>query len=309
MPRSHRRREGHKVIGPWPSVRRAAILVAMTTRWIVGVDGSEPSVDALRWAAEHAAPHDAVLEAVSVFHVPAVLAMMTAKRGLGVDELGLAATAGHELDLVIERVAASVPVTALVVEGATGPELVRSAEGADLLVVGQTGTSDGRFSRLGSVTRYCATHAPVPVVAVPARGATHPVGRVVVGFDGSDNAEAALRWAFEFCRPEASVRVVCAIEAAPWLGERTTRERLPDEVAAEQSALHSRIAAIDTAGRAEVMVVFDAPRRALEVAGRDADLVVVGARGRGRVAAELLGSVSTSLLHGSVAVAIVPKPE
>jgi nucleotide-binding universal stress UspA family protein len=281
----------------------------MTMRWIVGVDGSEPSVDALRWAVEHAAARDAQLVAVSVFHVPAVMALMTAKRGLGVDELGLAATAGHELDVAIERVGSSVAITPRVVEGATGPELVRVAEDADMLVVGQAGGGDERTPRLGSVARHCATRAGVPVVVVPAGGSTHPVSRVVVGFDGSTNAEAALRWALEFSPPEVSVRVVCAIEVAPWLGERVTRERFPDEVAAEETALRARIDAIDTTHRVEVMNVLDAPRRALEVTGRDADLIVVGARGRGVIAAELLGSVSTSLLHGHVAVAIVPETE
>ena len=282
----------------------------MTTTWIVGVDGSEPSVDALRWAAEHAAPRSAELVAVSVFHVPPVMALFTAKRGLGVDELGLAATAGHEVDVAIERVGSSVPVTPLVVEGATGPELVRSADGAEVLVVGQTaGGDEERFPRLGSVARYCATHAPVPVVVVPAGRSLHAVSRVVVGFDGSANAEAALRWALEFSPPEVSVRVVCAIDVAPWLGERVTRERFPDEVKAEESALRSRIDTIDTEHRVEVMVVLDAPRRALEVTGRDADLIVVGARGRGLIATGLLGSVSTSLLHGHVAVAIVPEAE
>lgn len=281
----------------------------MTTRWIVGVDGSEPSLGALRWAVGQAAPHDAELTAVTVFHVPPVMALFTAKRGLGVDELGLAATAGHELDVAIERVGSSLPITPVVLEGATGPELVGVAQDADALVVGQTGGGDERFPRLGSVARYCATHARVPVVVVPAARSTHPVGRVVVGFDGSPNAEAALRWALEFALPEVSIRVVCAIEVAPWLGERITRERFPDEVAAEESALRDRIESIDRARRVEVMTVLDAPRRALEVTGRDADLIVVGARGRGVIAAGLLGSVSTSLLHGHVAVAIVPQPE
>jgi nucleotide-binding universal stress UspA family protein len=303
------RREGHKVIRHWRSAQWAAILDAMTTRWIVGVDGSEPSVDALRWAAEHAGSRGAELVAVSVFHVPPVMALFTAKRGLGVDELGLAATAGHELDVAIERVGPSVPVTPLVVEGSTGPELVRSADDADALVVGQTGGGDERFPRLGSVARYCATHARVPVVVVPAGRSTHPVSRVVVGFDGSANAEAALRWALEFSSPEVSVRVVCAIEVVPWLGERVTRERFPEEVTAEESALRARIDTIDTTRRAEVMFLLDAPRRALEVTGRDADLIVVGARGRGVIAAGLLGSVSTSLLHGHVAVAIVPEQD
>ena len=69
----------------------------MTNHWIVGVDGS--SVDALRLALHHAPTRGVEVTAVTAFHVPAVMAMLTAKRGFGVDELGLGATAGHELDV------------------------------------------------------------------------------------------------------------------------------------------------------------------------------------------------------------------
>ena len=122
--------------------------------------------------------------------------------------------------------------------------------------------------------------------------------------------ESALRWALEFTGPGAAVRVVGAMEIAPWLGERVTREQFPEEVAAEQAALTTAIDAIDVAGRTERMLVLDSPRHALDIAGRDADLIVVGTRGRGLIAAELLGSVSTSLLHRQgVPVAIIPHHE
>lgn len=282
----------------------------MTQQWIVGVDGSPASVDALRWAVAYAPSHDAELTAVSVFHVPAVMALFTAKRGLGVDELGLAATAAHDLDVVIEGVLSSVAVRPRVVEGNAAQELVDAAAAADALILGQIGGGGLRRHRLGSVARYCATHSSAPVVVVPSGWHAHPLGRVVVGFDGSANAGSALRWALEFTGPGAAVRVVGAMEIAPWLGERVTREQFPEEVAAEQAALTTAIDAIDVAGRTERMLVLDSPRHALDIAGRDADLIVVGTRGRGLIAAELLGSVSTSLLHRQgVPVAIIPHHE
>ena len=97
----------------------------MTNQWIVGVDGS--SVDALRWAVEHAASRGVAVTALTAFHVPAVMAMMTAKRGFGVDELGLAATAGHDLDLAIADVAPGAVVTPQVVEGQAAHVLVDAA--------------------------------------------------------------------------------------------------------------------------------------------------------------------------------------
>ncbi|HSL73261.1 MAG TPA: universal stress protein [Ilumatobacteraceae bacterium] len=282
----------------------------MTQQWIVGVDGSPASVDALRWAVAHAPSHEAELTAMSVFHVPTVMALFTAKRGLGVDELGLAATAAHELDVVIDGVPSAAGITARVIEGNAAQELVDAAAEADALILGQVGGGELRRHRLGSVARYCATHSSAPVVVVPTGWHAHPVGRVVVGFDGSANAGTALRWALEFTGPGAAVRVVGAMEIAPWLGERVTREQFPDEVAAEQAALTAAIDAIDVDGRTERMLVLDSPRHALDLAGRDADLIVVGTRGRGLIAAELLGSVSTSLLHNQgVPVAIIPHPE
>jgi nucleotide-binding universal stress UspA family protein len=279
----------------------------MTQQWIVGVDGSPASVDALRWAVTHAPSHDAALTAMSVFHVPTVLALFTAKRGLGVDELGLAATAAHELDVVIDSLPSAAEIRPRVIEGNAAQELVDAAAEADALIVGQIGGGELRRHRLGSVARYCATNSSVPVVVVPSGWHAHPLSRVVVGFDGSANAETALRWALGFTGPGAAVRVVGAMEIAPWLGERVTREQFPDEVAAEQASLTAAIDAIDVEGRTERMLVLDSPRHALDLAGRDADLIVVGTRGRGRIAAELLGSVSTSLLHGQgIPVAIIP---
>lgn len=278
---------------------------AMSERWIVGVDGSDEAADALRWAVHHASGRAVDVTAINAFHVPAIMALMTAKRGFGVDELGLAATAGHELDVAIERVGGA--VSPEVVEGQAAHVLVDAAVDAGLLVVGQRGSGDLRGHRLGSVSRYCATHSPAPVVVVPTPWSPRANEHIVVGFDGSDNSLAALRWALDFASAQTSITVVSAVEVAPWLGETLTRERFPDEVAEQERSIRAAIDAVDVDGRTTTSIVLDLPRNALFEASKTADLTVVGARGRGLIAAELLGSVSTWLLQQAVApVAIVP---
>ena len=283
----------------------------MTAQWIVGIDGSEAAVAALRWTVGQGAHRDVQVTALGAYHVPAIMAMFTAKRGFGVDELGLAATAGHDVDLAIEavtgRAAASVPVHPLVIEGQAQHVLVDASVDADLLVVGRTGAGDLRHHLLGSVSRYCVTHAKAPVAVVPVDAPVGAASSIVVGFDGSDHAGAALRWALDFAGDTAGIRAVAAIEVAPWVDEELSRDRFADQIEAEQQRITDALDAVDPDGRAERSIVLQGPRQALAEAQSDADLVVVGTRGHGRIAAGLLGSVSTWLLQDSrVPVVVVP---
>jgi len=281
----------------------------MSARWITGVDGSDAAVVALDWAARRAVERNADVTALGAFHVPAPMALMSAKRGFGVDELGLEATTGHDVDVAIATVTESVDlrIEPRIVEGPPAHVLVDASEEADLLVVGRSGSGGLRHLVLGSVSRYCATNAHSPVVVVPAEPTRAATERIVVGFDGSDHAAAAVRWALDFADGRASVQVVTAIEAAPWLDAGMAREMFPDEIAGQEAELAESLAAADPDGRAERTVTLADPRRALAEASADADLVVVGARGHGRIAAELLGSVTTWLLHDATGpVAVVP---
>ena len=283
----------------------------MTAHWVVGIDGSEAAIAALRWAVHQGATRDAQVTALGAYHVPAIMAMFTAKRGFGVDELGLAATAGHDVDLAIESVSGGagdvVPLQPLVLEGQAQHVLVDASADADLLAVGRTGAGDLRHHVLGSVSRYCVTHAHAPVVVVPLDGPLGPVSSIVVGFDGSDHAAVALRWALDFAGASAHVRAVAAIEVAPWVDEELSRDRFGDEIEAEQQRIVDALDVVDPDGRAERTIVLQGPRQALAEAQPGADLVVVGTRGHGLIAAGLLGSVSTWLLHDStVPVVVVP---
>lgn len=286
--------------------------MVMTAHWIVGIDGSEAAVAALRWTVDQGAHRDVRITALGAYHVPAIMAMFTAKRGFGVDELGLAATAGHDVDQAIEAVSgdagASVPVQPLVIEGQAQHVLVDASGDADLLAVGRTGAGDLRHHLLGSVSRYCVTHADAPVVVVAEDASLGAVSSIVVGFDGSDHAGAALRWALDFAGDAAVVRAIAAIEVAPWVDEELSRDRFADQIEAEQHRITDALDAVDPDGRAERSIVLQGPRQALAEAQTGADLVVVGTRGHGPIAAGLLGSVSAWLLHDStVPVVVVPK--
>lgn len=283
----------------------------MTARWIVGIDGSEAAVAALRWTVVQGVHRDVQITALGAYHVPAIMAMFTAKRGFGVDELGLAATAGHHVDQAIESVTggadAAVPLEPLVIEGPASHVLVDASVDADLLAVGRTGAGDPRHHLLGSVSRSCVTHARAPVVVVPVDASFGAVSSIVVGFDGSDHAGAALRWALDFAGGIADVRAVAAIEVAPWVDEELSRDRFADQIEAEQQRITDALDAVDPDGRAERSIVLRGPRQALAEAQRGTDLVVVGTRGHGLIAAGLLGSVSSWLLHDStVPVVVVP---
>lgn len=287
----------------------------MTGRWIVGIDGSDAAIVAMHWAARHAAEHGAELVAVSAFHVPAVMAAFTAKRGMGVDDIGLAATAAHDVDVAIEQASGDVePGTVMVQpwveEGQAAHVLVDLAADADLLVIGRRGSGELREHLLGSVSRYCATHSSTPVVVVPDGWEQRRSERIVVGFDGSDNSVDAVRWALEFAGESARVRIVAAIDVAPWLDARVTRERFPDEIAEHEQRVNDQLDSLDPDVRAERSIVLHSPRQAIAEAAGSADLLVVGARGHGGVAAGLLGSVSTWILHDTnAAVVVVPRTE
>jgi len=279
----------------------------MTSRWIVGIDGSDSAANALRWAARHSKNRDVELVVLRAFHVPAGLALLTAKRGFGVDQLGLSATAAHEVDEAIVAID-GLRAESLIVEGHPARKMVEVAADAALLVVGRTGEGDLLHHSLGSVSRYCATHSGAPVVVVPAAREPSELKVVAVGFDGSDNAIAALRWAVEFAPDSATIRAIAAIEHAPWIGQDLTFARFSTEIGQEEQRINDAIDAVDPNGRVKRDIALRGARQTLTDASDAADLLVVGSRGHGRMVAGLLGSVSTAILYSSVCpVAVIPR--
>ncbi|MEZ5102702.1 MAG: universal stress protein [Thermoleophilia bacterium] len=145
---------------------------------------------------------------------------------------------------------------------------------------------------------------------MPSSDAARPV---VVGVDDSPGSVAALRFALrEAALRGALLRVVHAW-TVPALGEAAGMvPLLLDDLRREEHAVLDR--AIEQAtdgGRPDVdlqrVLVEDPPGRALIEAAHDAQLVVVGSRGRGGFAGLLLGSVSQQVAHHAPCpVVIVP---
>lgn len=133
---------------------------------VVGVDGSDSSADALRWAAAQARLTGSDLHAVYAWDFPTTYGWAWGPGFTGVD---LAEESRKDLDSVIARVldgASDVPVVARVERGHAAEVLVAVSRGADLLVVGSRGRGAFADMLLGSVSLHCAQHAQCPVVII-----------------------------------------------------------------------------------------------------------------------------------------------
>jgi nucleotide-binding universal stress UspA family protein len=140
-------------------------------RIVVGADGSEGAVQALRFAIEEARIRGAELRAVTAWHVPpAVYGSGWAPATTDLDEFRkLAESALRESVEEAGAAEAGVEVAPVVREGNPVDVLLAESEGADLLVLGTRGMGGFKGLLLGSVSQQCAHHATCPVVIVPPR--------------------------------------------------------------------------------------------------------------------------------------------
>ncbi|KES03182.1 hypothetical protein BU52_31815 [Streptomyces toyocaensis] len=140
---------------------------------VVGVDGSEASAAALRWAAEQAAALRADVVAVHAWEA-------TAPRVAPYAPVSVRPTPAQERDaaarLLTETLRRALgprtagAVRAELVEGQAVRVLLNRARGALMLALGRTVHGQGDAPDVGPVGRECLRHASVPVVAVPAPG-------------------------------------------------------------------------------------------------------------------------------------------
>jgi nucleotide-binding universal stress UspA family protein len=132
-------------------------------RIVVGVDGSEGSKGALRWAACQAELTGASLEVVMAWEVPVIpYGVWTGHDAGGQTQ--------EALDDAVQEVVDEpnqVHVVTTAIEGRPELALLEAAEKADLLVVGSRGHRALAGLLLGPVSRHCVTHASCPVVVVP----------------------------------------------------------------------------------------------------------------------------------------------
>ena len=139
-------------------------------RIVVGVEGSGYARAALIWAIEEAAYRDAVVEVVTAYsptYVPAApdlgyvpldsFDLLTEVERMQGDAIDSAVEAADHPDVEVRRT---------LVKGRAADTLMRIADGADMLVVGNRGRGGFAGLRLGSVSQAIAHHSPCPLVIV-----------------------------------------------------------------------------------------------------------------------------------------------
>ena len=134
-------------------------------RIVVGVDGSESSKAALRWAIRQAKLTGASVDAVTAWRYPTGHGWAPIADGEPDFETEAKKTLIEALGEV-SGLEPEVPVRPLVTEGHAAEMLLHTAQGANLLVVGSRGHSGFTSALVGSVSLYCILHAPCPVLVL-----------------------------------------------------------------------------------------------------------------------------------------------
>lgn len=283
---------------------------------VVGVDGSESSLAAVRWAARDAQLRNVDLRLV---HVVAPVSHTTSSSWAGVpapadsSRLKLERYAARQIMesarmAAFDEVAPDVRsrVHSDVLTGSVVPTLTDYAEHADMLVVGRRGRNPVARAMFGSTSSGLVQHARCPVAVIhddESTMARSPMAPVVVGIDGTPTSEPATEIAFD----EASRRGVHLIALHAWNDEGPLHFGRPGHAPiefAESRAHEEQILAERLAGwrsrypdvPVHEVVVTDRPAPRLLEQAQAAQLLVLGGHSHGRLARMLLGSVSSAVV-------------
>lgn len=302
---------------------------------LIAYDGSDDAAAAIRHAGSVLGARPAVV--VHVWESLAGLLLHTDVDGL----TGSMRDAAEELDQEDrrngERIAAEGEVLAqqagfdaeaqaLQGKPRAWPVLLEVAEKIDaaVIVIGSRGFGCVKSALMGSVSSGLLHHADRPVLVVPPSADEVGTGPVLIAFDGSDAARAAVAAAAElFAGREATVETVwvpyapvasAGTAGMPAVVASRAVEELDKSIAtgaedtaaegarlAAQSGLEAGSTALEAEGPAWATIRDSAARQ-------DSAAIVVGSRGRGALAEAVLGSTSAALVHHAHAPILVVPP-
>jgi nucleotide-binding universal stress UspA family protein len=255
---------------------------------VVGVDGSELALAAVRLAAREAAALRRTLRIVHVFNwSPDPARPPAGERRVPARRVTARATAAAA------EAAPGVSVTCGLVEGPPVTTLLRESGAAVLLAIGDGGLGRCACVPLDATALQITARAGCTVLV--ARPTAAPTGPVLVGVDGSSGARLALDFAFDTAaRRGADLLAVRAWD--PVESPAGTEAGVTLQLAAALEPYQRAYPSV----RANARVVTGDPKTVLMERSRSAQLVVTSARGeqpwRG-----MLGAVSQALLYHSPA--------
>ncbi len=153
---------------------------------VVGVDGSECGLRAVRWAAREAALRNAPLR---IIHAASYLGRRSGAAGAASPELTRARHITGQAYTVARHTEREVRTSTEVVPGDAVGTLLRAAASAQLVVLGSSTTGVADELVLAPVAARLAARSPQPVVVVPRQRGGPPEGRPVVAVLGIGEPE------------------------------------------------------------------------------------------------------------------------
>ncbi|MFI7706759.1 universal stress protein [Nonomuraea sp. NPDC049480] len=274
----------------------------MTRHIVVGVDGSAPATAAVEWAAADAQRRG---RPVRIVHV----CEQWSYAGHGTQYCAGMLAAAADRARALTR---DVEVATQLLCGKVIGTLIGESVTADSVVLGSRGLGGFAGMLLGSVGMGVAGHAAGPVVIVR-RTSVVEHGQVVVGDDGSEHSDAAIRYAVDQARARGvPLRVLYAWQAPVISPYAAAYQTLLEDAFELQSLAAAERVAPWRERNPDVRIVDEQvpghPVNVLITAGGTADLVVMGSRGRGGFASAVLGSVGHAVLHRLTCPAAVVRP-
>jgi nucleotide-binding universal stress UspA family protein len=268
---------------------------------VVGVDGSDESRWALRWAASIA---------------PAARGDLSVVQAWSGGDPGRADETGEQVnqdlatlvEATLGAAGADLDVKCEARRGGAVGVLLERVTLDSGLILGSRGRGGFAGLLLGSVSRQCIEHAPCPVMLIRQEPVTPLAGAtILVGHDGSAGAHQALEWAVAVAEATGATVVAAyawqtgASEVRPRLHERLTSDAARSVEGWTQD-VGSEVRPLDIEGEPRQELIRLAERLG-------AGLLVVGRRGSGGVRALRIGSVVSYLVTTSpVPVAVIPPP-
>ncbi|MFE2070028.1 universal stress protein [Streptomyces sp. NPDC059467] len=281
----------------------------MTLPLVVGVDGSDGSLQAVDWAAAEAARHDVPLRVV---YASLWERYESGIPGVGEERPSERVSAEHIVASAADRAARRAPdvkVTTDILPEDAVDALLHEGNNASLVVTGSRGRGELKGLLLGSVGLAVAgrAHCPVIVVRGDKAGLAGTHERILLGAGDPESGGAAARFAFR----EAAVRG-CTLDVVrawrrPVTAEESAREVEPQASALLDALLREPMAEYPDV-RVRAVTVEGPAHRILANRSAAADLVVLGARRRHGHLGLQLGRVVHALLHqADCPVAVVPQ--